>query len=604
MKNSNIYKSTFKRFSKYIFILVLFEIIVFLILMYNYKTYEKKLLITHESELIESISSQLVISLNKVETDVDFLRNLIEDEYNQNKSNFQVDIQDKFFMFASAKQIYEQVRFLDTNGKETIRVNKKGNKFYNVPKPELQNKKNRYYFSNANKLSKDDIYISPMDLNIENGKIENPRKPMIRLATPLFDQNENRFGVLVMNYSADTLLSQIRQNTTQSMGDTYITNDKGYFFIGPNPESEWGFMYPDKQNQNLENLFPKIWDCINKHDTCTESNKLGISNHINIYFSKESKFNKVHFEDFTGENPLHNMIGKWSIISFVNNDEFNAYIYSDARKTILILLLMFLAFIPLLYILAKNITNKKIAVQTIIEKEAKLTQLNAEKDKFFSIIAHDLRSPLAGVLGLTEIFMEEVKETDNTDLVDMTSLLDNSVKKVYELLENLLEWSRMQRGLITLVPDKLLLNQWVDQNIALLSAKIESKKITVINNIQCDIIVEADAKMVDGVLRNLLSNAVKFTPTAGSIEVSGVKNGEEVIISFKDSGIGMSEDLQSKLFILSENTSRPGTDGESSSGLGLILSKEFIERSGGKLWVESEQNKGSTFYFSLPAWRD
>ncbi len=604
MKNSNVYKITFRRFAKYIFLLLLVEILIFLILMHNYKTQEKQILVTHESELVESISSQLVISLNKVETDVDFLGNLIEDEYNRNISNFRVDVQDKFFMFASAKQIYEQVRFLDTNGKETIRVNKKGNKFYNVPEPDLQNKKNRYYFSNANQLRNDEIYISPMDLNIENGKIENPRKPMIRLATPLFDRNDNRFGVLVMNYSADSILSQIRQTASQSMGEIYVTNDRGYFFIGPSSESEWGFMYPDKQNQNLENLFPKIWDCINKHDTCTESNKFGISNHINIYFSKESKFNKVHFEDFIGEKPLHNMIGKWSIISVVENHEFNTYIYSDVRKTILILLLMFLAFIPLLFILAKNITNKKIAIQTIIEKEAKLTELNAEKDKFFSIIAHDLRSPLAGVLGLTEIFIEEIKETYNEDLVGMSSLLDNSVKKVYELLENLLEWSRMQRGLITVVPDKLFLDKLIDHNIALLRAKIESKKIKVINHIQSDNVVEADVKMIDGVIRNLLSNAVKFTPTLGNIEINAVKNGEEVIIAFKDSGIGMSEDLQSKLFILSENTSRPGTDGESSSGLGLILSKEFIERSGGKLWVESKKNNGSTFYFSLPAWRD
>ncbi len=223
-----------------------------------------------------------------------------------------------------------------------------------------------------------------------------------------------------------------------------------------------------------------------------------------------------------------------------------------------------------------------------------------EKDKFFSIIAHDLRSPFAGFVGLSEIIVNEAKDVENEEIKEVSDMLLQNAYKVSDLLENLLTWSRMQRGLIPFTPEKLMLKSITDQNLDLLSAKSREKFLIIENKIDKDLGAIADPRMLDTVLRNLLSNAIKFTPNHGNIEIFAKIENYAVVTSIKDSGIGMSKKLLSKLFIISENVSRQGTNGEASSGLGLILCKEFIEKCGGKIWVESETNNGSTFNFSLP----
>ncbi|MFA6570537.1 MAG: HAMP domain-containing sensor histidine kinase, partial [Bacteroidota bacterium] len=172
-------------------------------------------------------------------------------------------------------------------------------------------------------------------------------------------------------------------------------------------------------------------------------------------------------------------------------------------------------------------------------------------------------------------------------------------------LENLLEWSRMQRNAIEFNPESCLLNLIVKQNLDIAGEYAKQKDIELINNIHDNDMVTADMPMLNTVLRNLISNAIKFTPRGGKIEVGTVKSSDESKISeyciyVKDSGIGMTQDIISKLFKIDQKVSRPGTENESSTGLGLLLCKEFIEKHGGKIWVESEVNKGSTFFFILP----
>jgi len=243
--------------------------------------------------------------------------------------------------------------------------------------------------------------------------------------------------------------------------------------------------------------------------------------------------------------------------------------------------------------------RKEAEIQLTIAHE-RLQKLNAEKDKFFSIIAHDLRSPFSGFLGLTKIMAEDLLTMPIKEIMELSQIMQQSADTMYKLLENLLEWSRMQRGTTSFLPDMYVLRALAEQNIGLIASNCEKKHITVHNDIREDISIWCDIPMINTVLRNLLSNAVKFTNPGGDIWLSAEENEHEVIFNVRDSGIGIDEDIISKLFRLDEIVSRPGTAGEPSTGLGLLLCKDFIERHGGRIWVKSQVGKGTTFSASLP----
>jgi len=247
-----------------------------------------------------------------------------------------------------------------------------------------------------------------------------------------------------------------------------------------------------------------------------------------------------------------------------------------------------------------DITERKKDEQIIREKNIELQQLNAQKDKLFSIIAHDLRSPFNSFLGLTELMEKELFNMSLLEVQTLATDLNNSATNIYNLLTNLLEWSRLQQGLIGLMPDVLNLSRIVEQSIGILSEVSKLKSIVINIDIPDDLTVLADPNMLQIILNNLLSNAIKFTPEKGNISISAkiIDNLAEILIA--DSGIGMDEERISHLFRIDINVSRPGTNGEPSTGLGLCLCKEFVEKQGGEIWVESEVGKGSKFYFTLP----
>jgi PAS domain S-box-containing protein len=247
-----------------------------------------------------------------------------------------------------------------------------------------------------------------------------------------------------------------------------------------------------------------------------------------------------------------------------------------------------------------DITQRKLAEEEILIKNQLLQAINAEKDKFFSILAHDLRGPLSAFVSATQIITDEIQTIGIDEIKNITGSMKVSATNIYTLLENLLEWSRLRRGGMDFVPERLNLKNKISSSVSVFSETSAKKGIGIDISIPDDIIIMADDHMLDSVTRNLISNAIKFTPTGGKIKVSSErKDGNKIEVKVADSGIGMPPELKSKLFLIAEKTSRPGTDGESSTGLGLLLCKEFIEKLGGTIRVESEVGKGTSFYFTL-----
>jgi signal transduction histidine kinase len=238
--------------------------------------------------------------------------------------------------------------------------------------------------------------------------------------------------------------------------------------------------------------------------------------------------------------------------------------------------------------------------EKVKQRTEELTISNASKDKFFSIIAHDLKNPFNALLGLTDSMIAYWDEMTDEEKIDFMKELNSLSKNTYNLLKNLLEWSRSQTGNIVVDPSVFAPFDVANENIRVLKKHADSKNITITNHIPENILCFADKNMISTVFRNLISNAIKFTMPAGKIDVSAIAQDSVWQFCISDNGIGMDEKTISKLFLITEKVQRSGTADEQGTGLGLILCKEFIEKNQGRIFVESKPGNGCKFFFTVP----
>ncbi len=250
-----------------------------------------------------------------------------------------------------------------------------------------------------------------------------------------------------------------------------------------------------------------------------------------------------------------------------------------------------------------DITERKKTEESLRDSEAQLKKTNTTKDKLFSIIAHDLRSPFNNIIGLSELLIGNEKENHIAQSEKYAGLINSSAKNTLVLLDNLLNWAKSQTGQLSFNPAKISLSSLVDEIIENSNSRVFLKNIS-LNAIQPgEVEVYADENMVMTILRNLISNAIKFTNPGGKINVIVIPGTKQVEVSVSDNGVGMNEEKLSTLFNISSNATSPGTANEKGSGLGLVLCKEFVEKLGGNIWVESEEGAGSVFKFTLPLYK-
>jgi signal transduction histidine kinase len=262
--------------------------------------------------------------------------------------------------------------------------------------------------------------------------------------------------------------------------------------------------------------------------------------------------------------------------------------------------------IGIFIIIIKNSRRQHVMIQMLDQKNNELKELNLSKDKIFSIIAHDLRVPFNGFLGLTRLLADDLSDLTQDEIQKIAVSMNNSSIYMFRLLEDLLDYSRIQQGMILSDRLSIPLLPLVNESMTTLLEPAKTKQISLIINIPNDMEVFADTYMLKTVIRNIASNAIKFTTKDGKIICSAIINPDRSVeISIRDTGIGMSPEMVENLFKFDVNTGRSGTDGEPGTGLGLIICKEFIEKQGGKLWVSSDPDglsgeRGSTFYFTIP----
>jgi PAS domain S-box-containing protein len=246
-----------------------------------------------------------------------------------------------------------------------------------------------------------------------------------------------------------------------------------------------------------------------------------------------------------------------------------------------------------------DISARKETEEALVNSEKELRNLNTMKDKFFSVIAHDLRSPFQGLLGMSNILLEDEELTHEERKLFMQKLHDG-LKTQFNFIDNLLTWNRSQRGALEFKPESNNLSSIIQETLSLLNESIVKKELILINNFEENIFAVFDKNILATVIRNLISNAIKFTNKGGEISISVHEQDGSIVFSIKDTGIGIDELNLEKLFRIDTHFSTKGTEDESGSGLGLIICRDFVEKHYGKIWVKSEIGKGSSFSFSIP----
>lgn len=248
----------------------------------------------------------------------------------------------------------------------------------------------------------------------------------------------------------------------------------------------------------------------------------------------------------------------------------------------------------------RDITERKRVEKALKESEARLIGLNAAKDKFFSIIAHDLKGPFNSIIGFSDLLVDRIRDEDYEEIEKYATIIQNSSRRAMDLIMNLMEWSRSQTGRLDFNPENIDIVTLIKTIAQLLNDSAQQKSISLYTEMPERSMVFVDKAMMGTVLRNLISNAIKFTNTGGEIVISVNQAPDKVIVTVADNGVGIRADAINKLFVIEKSYSTIGTKDEKGTGLGLILCKEFIEKHGGTIWVDSEFGKGSKFHFSIP----
>jgi signal transduction histidine kinase len=333
------------------------------------------------------------------------------------------------------------------------------------------------------------------------------------------------------------------------------------------------------ENQTISTIY---------HDSITEKQKLDQIALLEKQYETEKK-----------ENEIIRLQTKQELtdVQLTKNKQLKLLGFASA------ILLLLLGLFLLLKYFDKLKSNHLLELKNrqIEQSENELRLLNAAKNKFFSIIAHDLKNPFHTVMGYSYLLSKDYDRFTENERRKFALDINQSTNTIFRLLQNLLEWSKSQTGRLIFSPKEIEFKRILDNSISVLHGLAEQKRISLKFEFDPDLTIFADPLLIETVLRNLVGNAIKFTHEDGTIEIKADKQGDQVFISVKDTGIGLSEDELKNLFRIDSKVKRRGTNNEDGSGIGLILCKEFVEKNNGTIWAESIHGESSTFKFTIPA---
>lgn len=471
--------------------------------------------------------------------------------------------------FSEAKKIYDQVRYIDEFGQEVTRVNYRDNMASIAPKHLLQNKSDRYYFTETNKLNEDQIYISPLDLNVESGKVEEPPRPMLRFSAPIFSENSQRRGLVILNFNAKKLLDDIHSKYFHNVSELSILNQDGYWVKSIYPEKEWGFMYENKKDLTLARQDPILWAKLNSNISGQIVTADGVYTYNTVfpYYLADMVITRSNIDNYNFQN-LSNDKDFFKIISFIPNSKL-----SEKSNSLLIYLLLIFGGFIIVGGIGSLVLARAISSRDRAEKNAE--NLNDILRVINKILRHDILNKLTGI----KMNMELHRKYGEDVFLDYT---DESVKSSINLIMQMREL------------EAAVVNKGVMERYDIVKLLKEIKKE---HRIAFTIIgkgfVKADAALRP-VFDNIIRNAIVHGGTKKmKIEIKNFKH--KVEIKMADYGSGIPDNIKGKIF---DEGFKSGKSG--GTGLGLYIVKKTIDRYGGTVSVVDNKPKGAMFVITLP----
>lgn len=539
-------------------------------------------------------------------TAMPLLRNAVATPTKANLARLAEDL----IAYADANSSIDQIRWIDMHGNERIRINQVRGRAVRVPDSQLQNKSSRPYVTETLRLPRGEIYLSPLDLNIEHGKIEIPYKPMVRVAAPLWRQDgpsqstRKRDGLVVINYRAQTWIDAAVKSAGIPNGDFMLLNTKGYWLFGPSQVDDWGFML-GRPTATLAHKARAVWDVITHESEGSDISADGLWTWRNVY-----PLTLMDTESQRGR-PAARSVGLgpyvWRIVTHMSAQDIAKLRWRTWRLMLSAMGILILSAAAIAaWVVRAQIQIARLNV-TLQERAEAAEAATKAKANFLANMSHEIRTPMNAVLGLAYLLDRTQLSDEARDLVGK---MRNAGRSLQGVINDILDYSKIESGHLEVERTAFSLRETLDHLTSIIGGNVRGKDIELIIRPPADGVdrLRGDALRLEQVLINLTSNAIKFTEH-GYVEVAidtAAADGEKVVLRFavRDTGIGIAEEKQKELF-------RPFTQADTSTtrlfggtGLGLAISQQLVNLMGGEIELVSTPGQGSEFSFSLPFDRD
>lgn len=493
--------------------------------------------------------------------------------------------------------LYSELRFINQNGMEIVRIDNNNNKTIVIPKGELQNKNQRDYFQVAQELSKDQIYISPLDLRMKHGQTEIPYNPILRVCIPSFDQSGQFMGITVINVLVNEVFDNLRKIAKWHDGDLWLVNQNGDWFLGPNAEYEWNFKFPEKNIPTMGELYPKLWEAVQKNYSQDPT-------HLT---ENGSIFSAILFRSYipNWENKPSikaDSHARWYLIAVATQDKIQQIkndIKNDLVVAFVILTFIFTIFSFLIALLS---SHRKQAIDNYRIAKEEAEKASQAKSAFLSNMSHEIRTPLNAVLGLAYLLDRPSPPKDTQEIGHKILQAGQSLQSI---LNDILDFSKIEAGKLELTNEPFYMKETLGNVSTIMTSYAHNKSIELIisSDIPPNLHLQGDRLRIEQVLINLVGNAIKFTAQGYvALKVQILEQDENTItihFSVEDTGIGMNETAIGKIFNAFEQADSSTSKRFGGTGLGLSICTHLLTLMESDLHVNSEEGKGSIFSFQL-----